>query len=370
MELSNLRTLFLKWLPGFLCILVVVGLGALFVEKILPNLQNYQTLSANIVLQQNIIGTRTADQNDNDNQEILQHLIEDSQGKLDAISDSFLTQAEADRVLDWVYRYAYWRGARITSLQAQLPTDAAETIQTQPYATSLFQLQVTGNAAELIDFIAHFREASIPAVSISGMHVTATDNQSLLTMMLKIHTSPYASGEALNDLPEYTDVQDYNTPTPTETPIPTATLTPTPTEIIATATATTMPTALPTFTAIPTMTITPTVMFAATFHPTEEAIVCPGALPTRLRVGDVAVVHFSGLGALRVLSDPNGNVMSARTQAYNQHHLEIIAGPVCANSTYYWYIRNLSQDNALGWVAEGSPEERWLCPETDSVCNP
>ena len=73
-------------------------------------------------------------------------------------------------------------------------------------------------------------------------------------------------------------------------------------------------------------------------------------------------------GALRVLSDPNGGVSNTRTQAYDNNQLEIIAGPVCANNSLYWYIRNVSLGNSLGWVAEGQDEQRWLCTVDDPDC--
>ncbi len=99
-------------------------------------------------------------------------------------------------------------------------------------------------------------------------------------------------------------------------------------------------------------------------------IPCEGAQPTLFQPGDIAIVDFNGLGALRVLADPNGSIVSTRTQAYDNQSLEIIAGPVCANHMYYWYIRNLSQNNALGWVAEGQGDQRYLCPEDDPECVP
>jgi hypothetical protein len=48
--------------------------------------------------------------------------------------------------------------------------------------------------------------------------------------------------------------------------------------------------------------------------------------------------------------------------------LEIIAGPVCANNSLYWYVSNLSLGSALGWVAEGQGEQRWLCTVDDPDC--
>ena len=385
MDLSNLRTLFFKWLPGFLIILVLMGLAFFFVQKILPNSQRYQVLADNIALQKADISTQAAAQSDNDNQVILQHLIDNAKDNLITIGDNFLTQSEAEQVLKRIYDYAYSRGVRVTSLQAQQPAQPAQPGQSAngadvaPYSANLFQLQVTGGVANLIDFISRFREASLPSVNIVSMSVAQIDNEAQLTMALQIYTSPYASGQALNNMPTLPQTADAGAPTATLTPIPpTATPTATSTDIPPTATPvpptfTATPSATPTFTAtfVPTFTETLAPTFTATPNsgPTQEVVVCAGAQPTRFKMGDIAVVHFTTLGALRLLSDPNGSVMSTRTQAYDKQRLEIIAGPVCANSSYYWYVRNLSQDNALGWAAEGKGGERWLCPETDPICS-
>ena len=264
----------------------------------------------------------------------------------------------------------------MTSLQAQQPHSPRRRSRQRPYATHLFQLQVSGGVANLIDFISRFREASLPEINIVSMSVTQADNQGQLTMALQIVTSPYASGHALDNMPTVPPTLDVTatatllpSATPTATPIP-PTATPIP------ATQTPLPSPTPTFTATFTPTFTETIAptFTATMAETpvaatDDVIACPGTQPTRFKMGDIAVVHFTGMGALRLLSDPNGSVMSTRTQAYDKQRLEIIAGPVCANQSYYWYIRNLSQNNALGWVAEGRGEERWLCPEAEPECS-
>jgi hypothetical protein len=128
-----------------------------------------------------------------------------------------------------------------------------------------------------------------------------------------------------------------------------------------TQTATPLPTALPTLApAQSTPLATPTLP--------DPAVACPGAPPSLFKIGDTAVVDFNDLGALRVLADPGTSVMTTRTQAYDNHRLQIIAGPVCERQAYYWYIRNLSQEDALGWVAEAMGNERYLCPVENPEC--
>lgn len=288
------------------------------------------------------------------------------QTDLQTVGTTFLRRSEAEEVLNRLYSYAYARGVRVVNLQAQNDASAATT-PAPPYETLLYQVQVAGAVSNLIDFIAHFKEASLPAVNIVSMSALGGADQTTLTMMLQFYTSQYASGQILSVYP----TPDPILPSPTPTEMPTLAVVP-PTEAPPTATYTPSPVLpSPTPTNTVTATLAPTATLAAdSGAATEDVVVCPGAPPTLFKPGDFAIVDFNDLGALRVLSDPNAPVTSTRTQAYDNHRLEIITGPVCANATYYWYVRNLSQDDALGWVAEGRGEDRWLCPEANPECVP
>lgn len=373
MDLSSLRERLMRLLPLLIILMAVMGMVLFAVRAVLPAWRDFDALSTVVATQEMAVGTMIAAQNDNDNLAILEHQISSVQENLQAASNVFLTEAEAEQVLNRLYGYAYSRGVRIVNLQAQQPVQpvqptgprATPIVITTAYETTIMQLQVVGAVANLIDFVAHVREASLPSVNIETMNVVRTGDQATLTMVLLLYTSPYASGEVLSQIPS-----PGPSPTPTDTPTPT--LTPTETPIVPTETPFT-PSATPTET--PTLTLTPsetpdepTPMPTFTAQPSPTTVECPGAPPTLFSPGDTAVVDFNGLGALRVFSDPNGNVLSTRTQAYDNHVLEIVAGPVCVNNTYYWYIRNLSQNNALGWVAEAQGGERWLCPQTDPEC--
>ncbi len=375
MNLSSLRTRLFQLLPVLFIMLAVLGIGIFSIQSLLPRWQSYQSLATEVQTQNQALATQFAAQSDSGNAQVLQAQIQSAQATLNSVGNNFLTDSEAAQVLNRLYAYAYSRGVRIVNLQAQQPS-AAATASAVPYITTVYQLQVSGGVANLIDFISHFQEASLPGVSITSMSVSNTGSQPQLTMTLLIYTSPYASGKALSQISTAEVDPPDSTPTPTGTVPPSAaalltvvasaTLLPSPTP-------TSTPTSTATFTATlsPTLTSTLTPSLAPTFTPTRAVttVSCPGALPTLFKVGDIAVVHFSGLGALRVLSDPNGPVMSTRTQAYDQQRLLIISGPVCVNSTQYWYIRNLSHNNDLGWVGEGQNDERWLCPESDPKCS-
>ncbi len=382
MDFDSLRSTLFRWLPIFLLMLVVLGLTIYAARTVLPSWQTYASLAVGIETQQVLVSTQLAAQDGSDNLVILQSQIDNVNQALATAGEQFLTNAEADEVLNRLYRYAYARGVRVVNLQAQQPAaDSAADISAAqpPYEIRQYQLQVGGGVANLIDFLANFQDASLPSVNIVSMDVTQNNDQALLTMNLLIYTSPYASGHALDPMP--TPLPPTPTDEPTATPLPTIPPTETPVEIAVVNTPI-PPTATPLPSATPTASITPspTLPPSATLQPTPtrppsatpaaSVIPCDGAPPTLFQPGDIAVVDFNGLGALRLLADPNGNIASTRTQAYDNQSLEIVAGPVCANHMYYWYVRNLSQNNALGWVAEAQGDQRYLCPEDDPECVP
>ncbi len=360
MDLGSLRTRLFSMLPFFLILMLLFGIAVFGVRDVLPNYQEYATVADNVTAQHDMIGTLAASQGDSDNQVILQHQINNVESTLQSVGAIFLSDSEAEQVLNRLYSYAYAKGVRIINLQAQAASATATA--PAPYRTTVYQVQMSGGISNFIDFISHFREASLPGVSIVNINIARAQTDSVLTMSLLIYTSPYASGSALTQLPTVEAITPTATPSPTLSPSPTATtrrsnVTP---QAQPSPTSTLTPTLIPTATFTPTATLSPT--------PLETAVTCTGAEPTMFKVGDIAIVHFNELGALRVLADPNGPIMSTRTQAYDNQRLEIVAGPVCANSSFYWYIRNLSHDDDLGWVAEGKGGERWLCPEADPEC--
>lgn len=370
MDFESLRARLFQWLPIFLILMILMGIILFAVRTVLPRLQDFQALSDQVEAQRAMAGTLIAQQNDNDNIVILNHQIENAQAQLDEAGSMFLTKQEAEQVLDRLYAYAYSRGVRVTNLQAQpaQPSDPAV-----PMETALYQLQVTGGVANLLDFVSRFQEASLPSVNIISMTIAPSSEQTVLTMGLMIYTSRYASGRALEQFPTpLPTLVPSATPTFTVTPSPTMTPSPiVPTEvvIIPTNTPTPEPSLTPTPSEIP-PSATPTITLTPSLTPTPlpTRVDCPGAPASQFGEGDIAIVHFNGLGALRLLSDPNATVLSTRTQAYDNDRLEIIAGPVCGEGKIYWYVRNTTRGNALGWAAEGEGSERYMCPEDNSEC--
>ncbi len=85
------------------------------------------------------------------------------------------------------------------------------------------------------------------------------------------------------------------------------------------------------------------------------AVDCPGAPPSRLKVGDTAIV-ISDPDPVRARSNPpDGEVVA---QLYKDYSLPVVGGPVCANSIVWWQVR--LRDETTAWVAEGLSDEYFL----------
>lgn len=77
------------------------------------------------------------------------------------------------------------------------------------------------------------------------------------------------------------------------------------------------------------------------------AVACPDAPPSRLKVGDIAIV-ISGPEAVRARATaPDGEVID---QLYRDYQLPIVGGPLCADSILWWQVE--LRDDRTAWVAE------------------
>jgi hypothetical protein len=88
---------------------------------------------------------------------------------------------------------------------------------------------------------------------------------------------------------------------------------------------------------------------------TGTAIDCPGALPSRLKVGDTAIVVTEPDPVSARALPVNGDVIQA---LYRDYQLPVEGGPVCANSIVWWEVR--LRGGELAWVAEGADGEYYL----------
>lgn len=96
--------------------------------------------------------------------------------------------------------------------------------------------------------------------------------------------------------------------------------------------------------------------------PGEGAEDCPAAPPTRLNVGDVAVVVVAEGDTLRARANPpDGEILELLEPGVT---LPIVGGPTCANNLLWWEVT--LPDEQTGWVAEAITGEYFLDVETDT----
>lgn len=92
---------------------------------------------------------------------------------------------------------------------------------------------------------------------------------------------------------------------------------------------------------------------------------CPGALPSRLRVGDTARV-VSDPDPVRARATPgNGEIV---TLLYRDYALPIIGGPQCIDGVLWWQVQLREGEEA--WVAEGVGDEYFLDVASASAQTP
>ena len=82
---------------------------------------------------------------------------------------------------------------------------------------------------------------------------------------------------------------------------------------------------------------------------------CPGALPSRLKVGDTAVVITDPDPVRARSAPPNGEVLAL---LYRTYRLPVVGGPACVDGVLWWEVR--LRDDRQAWVAEGVGDEYFL----------
>jgi hypothetical protein len=150
-----------------------------------------------------------------------------------------------------------------------------------------------------------------------------------------------------------------STPSPVKQPISDSTSVPTARPTLRpTYTSTARPTSLPTRTSVRRPTIRPTPLTIAT---ATDEVPCPGALPTRIRVG-MRVRVIAGLSPNTLKSEPT-QLSTTKFLMDGGSELEVLGGPECQNNFGYrwWYVRFL-EENTRGWTVEGDRTTYWLEP--------
>jgi len=87
---------------------------------------------------------------------------------------------------------------------------------------------------------------------------------------------------------------------------------------------------------------------------------CPGALPSRLQVGQSGTVSLDPPVANRVRSEPDREA-EVLGQMMPGEKFIVLDGPRCADGWTWWRVRSRAQE-LEGWTSEGDAETYWLQP--------
>lgn len=113
----------------------------------------------------------------------------------------------------------------------------------------------------------------------------------------------------------------------------------------------------------PTPTPLPTVI-PPTATPLPGREVCPGALLSRLSVGQNARVASPGASPIRAAPNTTSTILA---QIEPGQPLAIVDGPQCVEGLVWWQV---DHQMVVGWMPEGQSEVYWLEPQTDAPTRP
>lgn len=88
--------------------------------------------------------------------------------------------------------------------------------------------------------------------------------------------------------------------------------------------------------------------------------ICPGALPSRLQVGEPGIVSLDPPVANRVRQEPDRDA-AILGQMMPGEKFTVLEGPTCADGWAWWKVRSRAQD-LEGWTSEGDATTYWLQP--------
>ncbi|MBZ0298573.1 MAG: hypothetical protein K8J31_02480, partial [Anaerolineae bacterium] len=125
-NLQNLLQFNLRALLPFLLI-ALVGIGNILfaVTSILPRWSAYEAMTTQIDENQAALDARAAEGDDPEMIDVLQKQIDNARTNLDAASTVFLTEPQANQMLNQLFGYAADSGVEITNLQAQQADQSA-----------------------------------------------------------------------------------------------------------------------------------------------------------------------------------------------------------------------------------------------------
>ncbi len=135
--------------------------------------------------------------------------IDAAQSRVDSATAVFLTEAQAATVLESMNQYAMATSVSLVEVAAQpLPNKEPNTL----YDVRQFEVQAVGEMTRLLQFLALMRETAVSTVSLNDVTLSEQNGRGGLSFQLILYTSPFATGDALNNLPATTviDVDDAN----------------------------------------------------------------------------------------------------------------------------------------------------------------
>ena len=172
-------------------IIIVIAFGyvTFFASSIAPALQARDELAGTLTgARQALAEAQTAQAMTPDQ---LKTQIAQPQATLTAAYDAFLTDLQGDLVLHALYQYASAAGVTITDLQTQTSSSLG---QKTVYNITTVRLQAQGSGRNLVDFAARIREAASQSFLIDSVNLATAEGSSILTMDIRLFTSPNAAG--------------------------------------------------------------------------------------------------------------------------------------------------------------------------------
>jgi hypothetical protein len=216
MMLDNLRNTFQNNRSSILplAFIVLIGLGNMMLcsTSIIPQWKAYQDLSTQVKQSEDALKNMEARQGGSGDSDALNGQIANAQATLDKASDVFFSVRQADDLMNKLYGYAKESGVEITGLQAQKGGQPVSDL----YDIRVFRIQVEGNFARLMNFVARIREAAAASFNIDNLKISRGESNDTLTMDVVAYVSPRSVGNLeLGEVPPATAILD--TPTPTAT---------------------------------------------------------------------------------------------------------------------------------------------------------
>lgn len=195
-------------LPLLLILSILTGMIMFAVSNVVPPLRVYTDLSKQVEDGRKLLEQMQSDDSDTE-VVLLERQISNTQEKMNGVASIFMTEDQADEVLDRFYSYADESNVEITSLQTQQTFGSTQGNRESPQATSLdsvysiraFRLNVSGGIGELMRFITRILEATVPGVVITNLNMRdSVETGSSLQLDILIYTSVLSDGTAYENL--------------------------------------------------------------------------------------------------------------------------------------------------------------------------